>query len=89
MDCPQGYVTRVRRLNQMLYPTNSINFINRLRPLMEVAYIGKLIMEQTWTTIESTRIPLSSSFGAPIILPPNYEKYSVDSPRKKANIVEK
>ncbi|KAI7899317.1 uncharacterized protein BX663DRAFT_219078 [Cokeromyces recurvatus] len=25
MDCPQGYVTRVRRLNQMEYPIDSID----------------------------------------------------------------
>ncbi|KAI9466435.1 hypothetical protein BDB00DRAFT_872194 [Zychaea mexicana] len=48
MDIPDGYVTRIRRTKQVAYPDSSKNFIVHIGPLLELAAIGKEIVEDTY-----------------------------------------
>ena len=47
VDSPQGYVTRIRRVAKQLYPTISDDYVQRMIPLLQLAFHGKRIMEDT------------------------------------------
>ncbi|KAI9484340.1 hypothetical protein BDB00DRAFT_153947 [Zychaea mexicana] len=61
MDIPDGYVTRIRRTKQVAYPDSSKNFIVRIGPLLELAAIGKEIVEDTYKNFSNNMIPLSAA----------------------------
>ncbi|KAI8981537.1 hypothetical protein BDB01DRAFT_794494 [Pilobolus umbonatus] len=71
MDFPQGYVKRIHRLNQLEYLSDKYDFVNRLRPLIEAAYIGGCIIEEYLKGIGEIKFLLSETYADPILLPPN------------------
>ncbi|KAI7851221.1 hypothetical protein BDC45DRAFT_572304 [Circinella umbellata] len=73
MDIPKGYVTRIRRTKQVLYPDSSDNFVVRIGPLLELAAIGKEIAEDTYKKFSNNVIPLSAATDEPeeYVIPPH------------------
>ncbi|KAL1933711.1 hypothetical protein VTP01DRAFT_7801, partial [Rhizomucor pusillus] len=63
VDVPYGYITRIRRTDPLEFPDNNENFISKLLPLLELALIGKNIMESTLALVNKTRRPITVSTG--------------------------
>ncbi|KAG2224434.1 hypothetical protein INT45_002973 [Circinella minor] len=61
MDCPFGYVLRIRRTRELPYPLSSSNFPKRIASMLELAMMGKIVMEETLETYDNFRIPLKFS----------------------------
>ncbi|KAI7858785.1 hypothetical protein BDC45DRAFT_564895 [Circinella umbellata] len=61
MDIPGGYVTRIRRTKPKTYPNSSENFVVRIGPLLDLAVIGKAIVEDTYNKFSNTMVPLSGA----------------------------
>ena len=52
MDVPNGHVCRIRRLREMLYPSNATNYVPYMLGLLKLAAMGKQIMEDTLAVID-------------------------------------
>ncbi|KAG0166403.1 hypothetical protein DFQ28_006568, partial [Apophysomyces sp. BC1034] len=63
VDAPRGYVTRIRRVRDLPFPTDSEDYAQRMTPLLELAAHGKAIVEDTLYRYRHTRIPLTISTG--------------------------
>ncbi|CDH53141.1 hypothetical protein RO3G_08569 [Lichtheimia corymbifera JMRC:FSU:9682] len=85
MDAPMGYVTRIRRLKEMSYPSNSDDYITCMIPLLQLAVLGKVIMDDTLKTINHTPRSLSVSNhpSARLNFPPCFLPSSTASSSKK------
>ncbi|CAO3674989.1 unnamed protein product [Rhizopus stolonifer] len=55
MDSPKGYITRIRRLKQLPYPTSSQDYTARMPALLTVAYNGFKTMNDTLSSIQSCK----------------------------------
>ncbi|KAI9260676.1 hypothetical protein BDA99DRAFT_88669 [Phascolomyces articulosus] len=72
VDCPKGYVTRIRRIENLLYPTCNDDFVSRFVPLLELAIHGKLMVDKTLKKIRNTKITLGERIEPTIVLPPSF-----------------
>ncbi|KAI9494784.1 hypothetical protein BDB00DRAFT_927974 [Zychaea mexicana] len=84
VDIPKGFVTRVRRTEQLDFPENNKTLMTRILPLLNLACVGKKIMEKTLDITSSTMRPLSLSSPGKNhwCLPPNFVP-SPKSPQKR------
>ncbi|KAG2217377.1 hypothetical protein INT45_007387 [Circinella minor] len=69
MDVPKGYVSRIRRIKPLTYPTCSEDFVLRLIPLIELAIIAKEKMEKTLHLYRNTLIGLQMARHTTPVLP--------------------
>ncbi|KAI9494030.1 hypothetical protein BDB00DRAFT_956181 [Zychaea mexicana] len=72
VDMPKGYVTRVRRTNELLYPTSSDDYTGRMLSLLELAAIGKAIVDDTLDLCTNARVGLSVSGAGSTLVPPSF-----------------
>ncbi|KAI9007868.1 hypothetical protein CLU79DRAFT_777690 [Phycomyces nitens] len=72
MDTPKGYITRIRRLKQLPYPTTSRDYTARMPALLTIAYNGFKTMNDTLAAIQSSKSQILSVIhsGNTFILPP-------------------
>ncbi|ORE13929.1 hypothetical protein BCV71DRAFT_229554 [Rhizopus microsporus] len=87
MDSPMEYVTRIRHLNKMSYPSSSDDYITCMIPLLQLAELGKVIMEDTLNIIH--HIPRSFTISShpsirPVLPPCFLPSSSASSSSKKA-----
>ncbi|CEP14372.1 hypothetical protein [Parasitella parasitica] len=71
MDYPKGYAARIRRLQQLPYPTSAEDYASRMPALLHIAYNGFKTMSNTLNAVESDK-SLSSAIlpsGKPLVLP--------------------
>ncbi|PHZ13163.1 uncharacterized protein RHIMIDRAFT_237183 [Rhizopus microsporus ATCC 52813] len=85
MDSPMGYVTRIRRLNEIPYPSSSDDYITCMIPLLQLAALGKVIMEDTLHIIHHTprSLTVSNYPSARPVLPSCFLPSSLASSSKK------
>ncbi|CAO3593894.1 unnamed protein product [Absidia cylindrospora] len=71
MDSPKGYVTRIRHLDKLTFPSTSNNYISRIVHLLQLAITGKMMMEDTVRLIDRSPMTMSdsNSMTAPILPP--------------------
>lgn len=82
MDCPRGYVSRIRRLEKLSFSSDE-GFGSRLAPLLEVALITKNILKATVREIGNAPVPIRQvSLVKPTILP---ESFIVKKQAKKSS----
>lgn len=81
MDSPMGHVTRIRRLNEMSYLSSSDDYIICMIPLLKLAPLGKVIMEDTLDIIHYTprSLTVSNHPSARPVLPPCFLPSSLAS----------
>ncbi|KAI7859393.1 hypothetical protein BDC45DRAFT_475199 [Circinella umbellata] len=72
MDIPDGYVTRIRRTKPATYPHGSKNFAVRIAPLLQLAAIGKKIVEDTFEIYSEQEISLSEAEAEGPVIPRLY-----------------
>ncbi|KAG2217669.1 hypothetical protein INT45_006178 [Circinella minor] len=63
VSIPKGFITVIRRTEPLDFPNKNKNLVSRLCPLLNLACIGKTMMEQTLTLIDNTMRPISLSNG--------------------------
>ncbi|KAI7858168.1 hypothetical protein BDC45DRAFT_565515 [Circinella umbellata] len=69
-NVPKGYVTRIRRINPIPYPTCSDDYIQRIIPLLKIAVNGKMIIDSTLNKYRSTAFDLIDTGDETAVLPP-------------------
>lgn len=80
MDAPKGYVVRLRHLKELSYPGGKKDFIPYLIPLLELAALGKVTMEDTLNNIQKHPGQLSvMDTRAKCMLPPCFVPLSPSS----------
>ena len=73
VSIPKGFITIIRRTDPLEFPNKNSNLVLRLCPLLNLACIGKEMMEQTLHLIDTTMRPVSLSTGRNHwCLPPNF-----------------
>ncbi|KAL9552991.1 hypothetical protein MBANPS3_003515 [Mucor bainieri] len=70
MDSPSGFVTRIRRLQDLPYPTSKDDYAARIPALLEVAYTGFMSMSNTLDRIHQCSSQLVPLIGRQSQLPP-------------------
>ncbi|KAI9345952.1 hypothetical protein BD770DRAFT_413887 [Pilaira anomala] len=53
MDTPAGYVSRIRRLRKLPYPTSQADYVSRMPALLRISYNGFETMNSTLKKIQS------------------------------------
>ncbi|KAG2219831.1 hypothetical protein INT45_006274 [Circinella minor] len=71
-NVPKGYVTRIRRINPIPYPTCSDDYIQRIIPLIKIAVNGKMIIDSTLNKYRSTSFDLIDTGDETVVLPPSF-----------------
>ncbi|KAG2220148.1 hypothetical protein INT45_013846, partial [Circinella minor] len=72
VDSPKGYITRIRRIKDLPYPTCNDDFVSRIIPLLELAIHGKLLVDKTLKKFRNTKMELGERTKQNIILPPSF-----------------
>ncbi|KAI7853859.1 hypothetical protein BDC45DRAFT_606323 [Circinella umbellata] len=67
-DVPGGHIVRIRRTDELEYPTNSDGYALKMVSLLELASYGKAIIDDTYALCCQTRVPPSAG-GMPSLLP--------------------
>ncbi|CAO3658683.1 unnamed protein product [Rhizopus stolonifer] len=60
MDTPAGFITRIRRLQKLPYPTSNDDYIARMPALLTIAYNGFETMNHTLSKIQSCKSQITS-----------------------------
>lgn len=86
IDTPAGYITHIRRLQKLPYPTSNDDYIARMPALLTVAYNGFKTMNHTLSKIQSCKSQIGPIILAQddFLLPPTI-KPSSSSPSKASN----
>ncbi|KAI7855872.1 hypothetical protein BDC45DRAFT_78897 [Circinella umbellata] len=83
-DIPAGFVTRIRRTEPLTFPNNDGDFVTKLVPLLNLACIGRTMIETTLQFINNTIRPISLSTGkSHWCLPPNFVPSNTQSQSQK------
>ncbi|KAG2221220.1 hypothetical protein INT45_013931 [Circinella minor] len=59
VDIPKGFVTRIRRTEPLDFPDNNRTLVTKMLPFLNLACVGKRIMEKTLDLTSTTMRPLS------------------------------
>ncbi|KAG2218355.1 hypothetical protein INT45_012974 [Circinella minor] len=70
-DVPGGHIVRIRRTDELKYPSNNDDYILKIISLLEIASYGKTIIDDTYSLCCKTRVPPSFSSNSSI-LPPSF-----------------
>ncbi|KAI9361578.1 hypothetical protein BD770DRAFT_408704 [Pilaira anomala] len=97
MDTPAGYVSRIRHLRKLPYPTSQADYVSRMPALLRIAYNGFETMNSTLKKIQSCKsklTPVIASDNDNFFPPPHHEsksdyifKLSIKNPIKCINEV--
>ena len=82
VDCPKGFVTRVRRTTSLFFPTSQDDYVIRMVPLLELSIIIKMKMERTFDLYKNTPMQLQKSNRRRTVLPPSID-YNASTSKQK------
>ena len=72
VDSPKGYITRVRPIKDLPYPTCSDDFVSRIIPLLELAIQGKILVDKTLKKFRNTKMELGERTKQNITIPSSF-----------------
>ena len=72
VDSTKGYITRVRPIKDLSYPTCNDDFVSRIIPLLELAIHGKILIDKTLKKFRNTKMELGERTKQTLILPPPF-----------------
>ncbi|KAI7857926.1 hypothetical protein BDC45DRAFT_554510 [Circinella umbellata] len=72
VDSPKGYITRIRPIKDIPYPTCNDDFVSRIIPLLELAIHGKLLVDKTLKKFRNTKMELGERTKQNITIPSSF-----------------
>ena len=70
-DIPGGNIVRIRRADELEYPSDNDDYVLKMLSLLELTSYGKAIIDDTYSLCCQPRIPPSAT-GNPSLLPPSF-----------------
>lgn len=90
MDCPYGFIARVRRTSKISYPSTPADYPTRISPILRLAVNCKSIIEDTQKKFDNYETALKQPKTA-AYLPPSFycENTDIKSSSSSSSTTEK
>ncbi|KAI7854741.1 hypothetical protein BDC45DRAFT_122786 [Circinella umbellata] len=82
-DIPDGHIVRIRRTNELEYPSDNDDYVLKIVSLLELASYGKAIIDDTYSLCCQTRVPPLATDNSSL-LPPSFS-LSIDNQAQSSN----